>query len=61
MNDEKVDGKFDQAKGKGKEIAGKVTGDKSTEYSGKGEQMKGKAKETYGDAKEKVKDTLDRD
>ncbi|HUG55943.1 MAG TPA: CsbD family protein [Candidatus Limnocylindrales bacterium] len=50
--DEKTEGKFDQAKGKVKEEAGKLTGDKSTELGGKWDQAKGKAKEGIGEVKE---------
>jgi uncharacterized protein YjbJ (UPF0337 family) len=42
---------MDQGKGKIKEEVGKLGGDKSTEWSGKGEQVKGKVKEGIGDAK----------
>jgi uncharacterized protein YjbJ (UPF0337 family) len=38
-----------QAKGKLKEIAGKLTGDKSTEYKVKAEKPGGKAEAKYGD------------
>ena len=48
---DKVEGKMDQGKGKVKEEAGKLGGDKSTEWSGKAEQVKGKVKEGIGDAK----------
>jgi len=60
MDNEKWEGREDQLKGKGKEVAGKVTGDEDTEAEGKGEQMKGKVKETYGETKEKVKEVFDR-
>jgi uncharacterized protein YjbJ (UPF0337 family) len=48
---DKTEGKIDQGKGKVKEEAGKLGGDKSTEWSGKAEQVKGKVKEGIGDAK----------
>jgi len=50
--DEKIEGKFDQGKGKVKEEAGKLGGDKSTELGGKWDQAKGKAKEGIGEVKE---------
>ena len=48
MGDLKTEGKVDQVKGKARELTGKVTGKKSTEYKGKAEQVKGKAKDTVG-------------
>ena len=48
---DKTEGKFDEAKGKVKEEAGKLGGDRSTEWSGKLDQVKGKVKEGIGDAK----------
>ena len=54
--DDKIEGKWDQAKGKVKEEAGKLGGDRSTEISGKVEQGKGKLKESLGDMKEKLHD-----
>ncbi len=57
MNDEKISGNIDQAKGKVKEEWGKVTDDKSTQAEGLLDQAKGKVKETVGD----VKDSLNKD
>ena len=54
--DEKLEGKMEQGKGKVKEEAGKLGGDRSTEISGKVEQGKGKIKEGVGELKEDVKD-----
>jgi uncharacterized protein YjbJ (UPF0337 family) len=54
--DDKLEGKWDQGKGKVKEEAGKLGGDRSTEIGGKVEQGKGKLKEGLGDLKEKVND-----
>ncbi|MEP7003343.1 MAG: CsbD family protein [Chloroflexota bacterium] len=48
---DKTEGKWDEAKGKVKEEAGKLGGDKSTEWSGKADQVKGHIKEGIGDAK----------
>lgn len=55
MNKHQVDGRIDEAKGKAKEVAGKVTGDKSTEYKGKAEKLAGKAEAKYGDIKSDAK------
>jgi len=54
--DEKLEGKMEQGKGKIKEEAGKLGGDRSTEIGGKVEQGKGKIKEGVGELKEDVKD-----
>ena len=48
---DKVEGKWDETKGKIKEETGKVVGDRSTEWGGKFDQVKGKIKEGIGDAK----------
>ena len=52
--DDKIEGKWDQAKGKVKEEAGKLGGDKSTELGGKWDKTKGEAQEKIGDAKIKA-------
>jgi len=54
--DEKLQGKMEQGKGKVKEEAGRLGGDRSTEISGKVEQGKGKIKEGVGELKEDIKD-----
>lgn len=60
MDNEKWEGRGDQVTGKGKEVAGRVTGDKDTEAEGKGDQTKGKAKEKFGEVKDKVDEGLDK-
>lgn len=55
--EDKVEGQFDQAKGRIKEEAGKATDDKSLQAEGLADRAKGKVKETVGDAK----DALDGD
>jgi uncharacterized protein YjbJ (UPF0337 family) len=47
---------FDKAKGKAKEVAGKVTGDKGLEAEGVADETKGKIKERYEDLKERTRD-----
>jgi uncharacterized protein YjbJ (UPF0337 family) len=47
-------GSAEQAKGKAKEVAGKVTGDSKLEGEGKTDQVKGKVQNTIGG----IKDTL---
>ncbi|WNF31421.1 CsbD family protein [Streptomyces sp. C11-1] len=55
---------MDKLKGKGKEVVGKLTGDRRKEAEGKTDQVKGRAKEAMdeaGDRAEGVKDSLRRD
>ena len=54
MDKDRVEGIAEQAKGKVKEVAGKVTGDTKTEAEGKTDQVKGKIQNTAGG----IKDTL---
>jgi uncharacterized protein YjbJ (UPF0337 family) len=51
---DKGEGALDKAKGKAKEAAGAVTGDKEKKAEGRSDQTKGTAKEKKG----KVKDLL---
>ena len=53
--------KIDQAKGRVKEAAGDVTGDKDLKREGKVDRVAGEAKEKVGDAVDKVKDAVHRD
>ena len=53
----------DQAKGKGKDLGGKIkeeagdlTGDKDLKREGQADQAEGKVQKTFGDAKENLKD-----
>jgi uncharacterized protein YjbJ (UPF0337 family) len=54
MDKDRVEGSAEQAKGKAKEVAGKVVGDSKMESEGKGDQVKGKIQNTVGG----LKDTL---
>ncbi len=54
-------GVFEEAKGKVKEAAGDLTGDKDLQREGKVDQAEGKAKDVVDDAGDTVKDALDRD
>ncbi len=58
MNKDQVAGRVDQAKGKVKEVAGRVTGSEKLESEGLVDQASGKVQSTYGDAKEKAKDAI---
>ncbi len=55
MNKDQVKGRMNEAKGKAKEIVGKVTGKASTEMKGKAEQVAGRTQAAYGDTKEDIK------
>jgi len=54
-----VSGKSDQAKGRAKEIAGTVVGDKDLESEGKADRRAGEMKEKLDHAKGKIKDLID--
>ena len=54
MDKERIEGSAEQAKGKIKEVAGKVTGDSKLEGEGKADQVAGKVQNTIGG----IKDTL---
>jgi len=48
MDKDRVEGSAEQAKGKLKEVAGKVTGDSKLQSEGKGDQVAGKIQNTVG-------------
>ncbi|HKG36174.1 MAG TPA: CsbD family protein [Solirubrobacterales bacterium] len=52
------DGTKDDAKGKVKEAAGDLTGDKGLEREGKVDKATGSVKDKVGDAADKAKDTV---
>lgn len=59
MNKDRIQGSAEQAKGKVKEIAGKVTGDTKLENEGKAEKVAGKIQNTVGGIKDTVKEAVD--
>ena len=59
MNKDRIQGSATQAKGKVKEIAGKVTGDSKLESEGKAEKVAGKIQNTVGGLKDTVKEAVD--
>lgn len=61
VNKNQVKGHTDEAKGKVKEVVGKVTGNKSMEYKGKAEKVAGKTEAAYGDLKSEVKKATKKD
>lgn len=56
MEKEQVTGKLDEAKGKAKQAAAGVTGNRNLRNEGVVDEGKGKVKEAYGDVKDAVKD-----
>jgi uncharacterized protein YjbJ (UPF0337 family) len=58
MNKDRVDGSLEQAKGKIKEVAGKVTGDSKLETEGKVQQVAGKVQNAVGGFKDTVKEAV---
>ncbi|MGA4545314.1 CsbD family protein [Uniformispora flossi] len=57
-------GAMDKLKGKAKEVAGKVTGDRRQESEGRTDQAKGKAKDAVDGLQDRargVRDSLSRD
>jgi uncharacterized protein YjbJ (UPF0337 family) len=58
MDKDRVEGSFEQAKGKAKEVAGKVTGDTKLQGEGKAQQVAGKVQNTVGGMKDAVRDSL---
>lgn len=52
---------MDDAKGRAKEAAGNLTGDKDLEREGKVDQGVGSIKDAVGNAADKVKDALRKD
>jgi len=56
MNKDQVAGRVEEAKGKMKEVAGKVSGSEKLRNEGVVDQAAGKVQKTYGDTKEKIKD-----
>ena len=59
MDKDRVKGSLEQAKGKVKEVAGKVTGDSKLEGEGKADQVAGKVQNTVGGIKDKAREMLD--
>jgi len=53
-----MSGKIDKAKGRTKEAAGSLTGDKSLKGEGKVDKASGSVKDRVGDAADKAKDVV---
>ena len=56
MDKDRVEGSLDQAKGKVKEGAGKLTGDAKLQSEGKADQAAGKVKNTVGGVKDALRE-----
>jgi uncharacterized protein YjbJ (UPF0337 family) len=59
MNKDRIEGSATQAKGKVKEVAGKVTGDTKLENEGKADKAAGKIQNTVGGIKDTIKEAVD--
>ena len=55
VDKDRIKGSAEQAKGKVKEWAGKITGDKKSEAEGKADQVKGKVQNTVGGLKDAIR------
>jgi uncharacterized protein YjbJ (UPF0337 family) len=55
MDKDRIEGSYEQAKGKIKETVGKVTGDSKTEAEGKAQQVAGKVQNAVGGLKDAVR------
>src|SRR5207249_873841 len=59
MDKKNLEGELEQAKGRLKETAGVVSGDRKLEVEGKLHKLKGKIKTKAGDLRQGIKDKLD--
>ncbi|MDX6804539.1 CsbD family protein [Terrihabitans rhizophilus] len=55
VDDKRVEGAADKAKGSVKDAAGKLTGDEKLQAEGKADKAEGKAKSTIGGIKDALK------
>jgi uncharacterized protein YjbJ (UPF0337 family) len=55
MNKDQTHGRIEEAKGKVKEVAGKVVGNKNLEIKGRIQNTNGKAQAAFGDVKNNIK------
>ncbi|MFA6904202.1 MAG: CsbD family protein [Gallionellaceae bacterium] len=60
MNKDQVKGIAKNIAGKAQEQAGKLLGSKEQQVKGLDKQISGQAEKAYGDAKEVIKDTIER-
>ena len=60
MDEDRIKGALEQAKGSIKEGAGKLTGDKKLEAEGVADKAAGKVQNTVGGVKDTARDALDK-
>jgi len=60
MNQDQVKGTLKDAAGKVQEVAGRAVGSTEQEAKGLAKQVEGKTQKTYGDAKEVIKDAVNK-
>jgi uncharacterized protein YjbJ (UPF0337 family) len=61
MNKDQVKGKIDNLKGRAKEAAGALTGDKKTQAEGAADRIKGAVQKKVGDVKHDVARSIEKD
>jgi uncharacterized protein YjbJ (UPF0337 family) len=61
MNKDQIEGKIDNLKGRAKQAAGTVTGNKNTELDGAADRVKGAVQEKVGDIRHNAAKRLDND
>ena len=60
MDKDRIEGSVEQAKGKLKEVVGKIAGDSKLETEGKAQQVAGKVQNTVGGFKDTVKEAVNK-
>ena len=58
-NRDEIEGKFDQAKGKTKEVVGRAVDDENLEAEGTADRVGGDVKEGFGKARRKVGEAVE--
>lgn len=58
-NRDEIEGKFDQAKGKTKEVVGRALDDRDLEAEGNADRVGGDVQEGFGKARRKVGETVE--
>jgi uncharacterized protein YjbJ (UPF0337 family) len=59
LNNDEIEGKFDQAKGAVKDKVGEATGDRDLETEGEADRASGNVQEGFGTARRKVGETIE--
>jgi len=59
MDNDRIKGMGDQAKGAVKDAAGKLTGDSKLQAEGKADKLKGKVENAVGGAKDAIREAAD--